>query len=101
MSRGVTVRQFWLLCCAAIVARVALTATTIGTNDAMFWTTWLGLVKRTGIAASYSYTPMMNHPPPALALMLLLDRLGQLGNGHHGQCLPHELPLGGIVVEEH
>lgn len=78
MSREVTARQFWLLCCAAIVARVALTVTTLGTNDAMFWTTWLGLVKRVGIAASYGHTQMMNHPPPALALMLLLDHAAQL-----------------------
>ena len=78
MSRVITVRQFWLLCGLAIVARVALTLTTVGTNDAMFWTTWLGLVKRVGIAASYSQTPMMNHPPPALLLMLLLDWLGRI-----------------------
>lgn len=78
MSRVVTVRWFWLLCCVAIVARVALTLTSIGTNDAMFWTTWLGLVKRTGIAASYGATAMMNHPPPALALMLLIDDAARL-----------------------
>jgi hypothetical protein len=65
-----TYRMLWMF---AIAVRLALTATTFGTNDAMFKTAWVQLVERVGIAPAYAYTPMLNHPPLSLAYMMLFN----------------------------
>jgi 4-amino-4-deoxy-L-arabinose transferase-like glycosyltransferase len=68
-------RLMWLF---AIAVRLALTATTYGTNDAIFTTTWVELVNRVGIAHAYAMTPMLNHPPLSLAYMKLVDAIGSV-----------------------
>ena len=65
-----TYRMLWMF---AIAVRLALTATTFGTNDAMFKTAWVQLVERVGIPHAYAYTPMLNHPPLSLAYMMLFN----------------------------
>lgn len=75
MSRVLERRTFWLLALFAIAARLALIATTYGTNDAGFMAVSVDLVKRVGVARSYAHTAMMNHPPLSFALMTLIDRL--------------------------
>ena len=65
-----TYRMLWMF---AIAVRLALTATTFGTNDAMFKTAWVQLVERVGIAHAYAYTPMLNHPPLSLTYMMLFN----------------------------
>ncbi len=75
MSRLLERRTFWLLGLFAVAARLALIATTYGTNDAGFMAVSVDLVKRVGIARSYAHTAMMNHPPLSLAFMRLIDAL--------------------------
>ena len=53
--------------------RLALVATSFGTNDAMFWTAWAKLVRQAGISGAYAYSQMVNHPPLALALVRVTD----------------------------
>lgn len=75
MSRVLERRTFWLLALFAIAARLALIATTYGTNDAGFMAAAVDLVKRVGIAHSYAHSAMMNHPPLSLAYMRIMDIL--------------------------
>lgn len=69
--------MFWLLALFAIAARIALIATTYGSNDATFKAIWVDLAKQVGIAHSYAHTAMMNHPPLSVAYMLLMDRIAR------------------------
>lgn len=73
MSRLLERRTFWLLALFAVAVRVALIATTYGTNDAGFMAVSVDLVKRVGISHSYAHTAMMNHPPFSFAYMRLID----------------------------
>ena len=75
MSRLLERRTFWLLALFAIAARIALIATTYGTNDAGFMAVSVDLLKRMGIAGAYRHTAMMNHPPFSFAYMTVLDRI--------------------------
>lgn len=75
MSRLLERRTFWLLALFAVAVRVALIATTYGTNDAGFMAVSVDLVKRVGIARSYAHTNMMNHPPFSFAYMWMIDVL--------------------------
>jgi hypothetical protein len=75
MSRPLERRTFWLLALFGVAVRVALIATTYGTNDAGFMAVWVDLVKRVGISRSYAYTAMMNHPPFSLAYLLFIDTI--------------------------
>src|SRR4051794_1451902 len=75
MSRVLERRTFWLLAAFAIAARLALLATTYGTNDAGFMAVWVDLVKRAGLAHSYAHNAMMNHPPLSVALMRIVDAI--------------------------
>lgn len=75
MSRLLERRTFWLLALFAVAVRVALIATTYGTNDAGFMAVSVDLVKRVGIARSYAHSNMMNHPPFSFASMWLMDML--------------------------
>ena len=75
MSRPVDRRMFWLLALFAVAARVALIATTYGTNDAGFMAVSVDLVKRAGISRSYAHTAMMNHPPFSFAIMRVIDAI--------------------------
>lgn len=68
-------RRFLILCAAAIVLRVVLTVTTLGSNDARFNTLWVQIAQQHGIADAYGQTAMMNHPPLSLALMLMFARI--------------------------
>ncbi len=77
MSRALERRTFWLLALFAIAARLALIATTYGTNDAGFMAVWVDLVKHVGIARSYAHNAMMNHPPLSVALMRIIDALAR------------------------
>jgi len=69
--------MFWLLAFLAIAARLALIATTYGTNDANFTAMWVSLANKVGIAHSYAHTAMMNHPPLSAAYMVLMDRMAK------------------------
>src|SRR5712691_8442890 len=69
-------RTFGLLCLLSIAARVALIATTYGTNDVGFMATSVALVRQVGIARAYAHTAMMNHPPLGFAYMTLIERIG-------------------------
>ena len=73
MSRFLGRRTFWLLALFGVAVRVALIATTYGTNDAGFMAVSVDLVKRVGISRSYAYTAMMNHPPLSFFYMRLID----------------------------
>lgn len=75
MSRVLQTRVFLLLCTFGIAVRLALIATTFGTNDAMFWSTWAKLVREAGISGAYAYSQMVNHPPLALALVRITDAI--------------------------
>src|SRR3979409_1532433 len=66
-------RTFWLLCLFSVAARVALIATTYGTNDVGFMATSVALIRQVGIARAYAHTAMMNHPPLGFAYMMLID----------------------------
>ncbi len=68
-------RTFGLLCLLSIAARVALIATTYGTNDVGFMAASVALVKQVGIARAYAHTAMMNHPPLGFAYMSLIERV--------------------------
>ena len=67
--------MFWLLAAFAVAARIALIATTYGTNDAGFMAVSVDLVKRAGISRSYAHTAMMNHPPFSFAIMRVIDAI--------------------------
>lgn len=75
MSRVLQTRVFLLLCALGIAVRLALIATTFGTNDAMFWSAWAKLVREAGISGAYAYSQMVNHPPLALALVRFTDAI--------------------------
>ncbi|HVS31062.1 MAG TPA: glycosyltransferase 87 family protein [Thermoanaerobaculia bacterium] len=60
-----------------MLVRLALVATTFGTNDAIFWTQWLSVVKRFGIGGAYEQSAMVNHPPLALVLIVVVDMIAQ------------------------
>lgn len=61
-----------------MLVRLALIATSFGTNDALFWTQWLAVVKRFGVAGAYSQSAMVNHPPLALLLLVIIERIARL-----------------------
>jgi hypothetical protein len=72
--------MFLLLCALAVLVRLALVATTLGTNDAIFWNRWAALVAEAGIPGAYGFSRMVNHPPLALILVRATDLLaGALG----------------------
>jgi hypothetical protein len=73
MSPIVERRMFWFLVVFAIAIRLALIATTYGTNDAGFMAVSVDLVNRVGIARSYAHTAMMNHPPLSFAYMKVIS----------------------------
>ena len=75
MSRLLERRTFWLLALFAVAVRIALIATTYGTNDAGFMAVSVDLVRRVGISRSYAHTAMMNHPPFSFAYMRVIDML--------------------------
>ncbi len=75
MSRVLQTRVFLLLCAFGIAVRLALIATTFGTNDAIFWSAWARLVGQAGISGAYAYSQMVNHPPLALALVRITDAI--------------------------
>ncbi len=77
MSRVLQTRVFFLLCAFGVIIRLVLIATTVGTNDAMFWGTWAKVVEEAGVSGAYSYSRMVNHPPLALVLVLLTDTLSR------------------------
>ncbi len=61
---------------AGFALRVALVFTTIGTNDAIFWTQFATLVRQVGVAGAYrSATLFLNHPP---LILWLLEPLANL-----------------------
>ena len=70
-------RAFVVLCLSSMLVRLALIATTFGTNDAIFWTQWLSVVKRFGIGGAYAQSAMVNHPPLALVLIVVVDLIAQ------------------------
>lgn len=70
-------RTFAFWCMTAFVVRVIIVMTTIGTNDVVYNLTWLHLAQRFGIANAYAVTPLLNHPPLSLALMLIEAGVGR------------------------
>ena len=75
MTRLLERRTFVLVCLLAVAVRMALVATTYGTNDVGFKATWAELVSRVGISGAYAYTRMLNHPPESLLMMQGMKRL--------------------------
>ncbi|HUP47350.1 MAG TPA: glycosyltransferase 87 family protein [Thermoanaerobaculia bacterium] len=68
-------RSFALLLLLGVLLRLLLIATSIGTNDVVNWIAFAGLVDRAGIGPAYARIAELNHPPLALLLLLLLEKL--------------------------
>ncbi|MFP5247988.1 MAG: mannosyltransferase family protein, partial [Thermoanaerobaculia bacterium] len=56
--------------------RIAHTASSIGSPDAVLWFRNMELLNQAGIRAAYLWTPGLNHPPLALALAQGAYKLG-------------------------
>lgn len=72
MPRALERRTFLLIGGFAVAVRIALIATTFGTNDVVFTAAWADLVTRAGISHAYAFTRMLNHPPLSLAIFRAL-----------------------------
>lgn len=72
-------RTFVALMVAGIAARIILTATTLGTNDAVFMIVYADLAEKYGVAHAYVREHGLNHPP--LALLLLFKWLARFARG--------------------
>lgn len=71
LSRG----RFTVLALLGIAVRLALIATTAGTDDAVLKTMWADLVTRFGVTVSYAHSPLLNHPPLSLCLFGIENRV--------------------------
>ncbi len=69
-------RLFIVALVAGIAARLLQTATSLGSLDAALWFRFAGIIERTGVLQSYAETTLMNHPPLALAIAKLTNRIG-------------------------
>jgi hypothetical protein len=65
---------FFAAIALGLALRLWLTATTFGTSDVIYKTTWAHLAERFGVAKAYAHSPFMNDPPLAVAASVLLDR---------------------------
>jgi hypothetical protein len=65
---------FFAAVALGLALRFWLTATTFGTSDVIYKTTWAHLAERFGVANAYAHSPFMNDPPLAVAASVLLDR---------------------------
>jgi len=69
-------RLFALAIVAGSAARILQTATSLGSFDALLWYRWVELIDRVGILHSYLYSAYMNHPPLALLVAQVTNRIG-------------------------
>jgi Gpi18-like mannosyltransferase len=69
-------RLFLVAIVAGIAARILQTATSLGSLDAALWFRFAELIERVGILHSYAETTLMNHPPLALAIAKVTNRIG-------------------------
>lgn len=67
---------FYAAIALGLALRVWLTATTFGSSDVLYKTTWAHLAERYGTAHAYAHSPFMNDPPLAVAVSVALDRIG-------------------------
>lgn len=63
------------MCAVALAVRVALAATTIGSNDIVFWRRFGDLVSTHGVLQAYALDSWFNHPPLMGLLAAALFRL--------------------------
>lgn len=68
-----TGRTFALCLLAGLIVRLALTTTSIGTNDVIFTIMWARLADQYGIAHAYAQNHDLNHPPLSLLTFHLMD----------------------------
>lgn len=71
---------FYAAIALGLALRLWLTATTFGSSDVLYKTTWTHLAERYGTAKAYAHSPYMNDPPLAVAASVVLDRLGEFGD---------------------
>jgi hypothetical protein len=63
---------------AGLAVRIILTATTLGTNDAVFMIVYANLAERFGIAHAYVREHGLNHPPLSLLLFQWMARTARM-----------------------
>jgi len=69
-------RLFIIAILAGSALRILQTATSLGSFDALLWYRWVELIDRVGILRSYLYSEYMNHPPLALLVAQVTNRIG-------------------------
>lgn len=67
------VRLLWIAVIIGLAARLALVATSIGTNDVPFMILWAKFARESGIAHAYARQWELNHPPLSLLIIHWLD----------------------------
>ncbi len=72
-STKLTGAAFAVCLLAGLIVRVALTATSVGTNDVVFMIMWARLANEFGIAHAYAHNAVLNHPPLSLLSFHLMD----------------------------
>ncbi len=73
----VTERRVALLILAGVAIRLAIIASSIGTNDVAFMILWARLAEQYGIAHAYARMVELNHPPLSLLIITLLAKAGR------------------------
>ncbi len=72
-----TKRSLTIAIFVGLVARLALVATSIGTNDVPFMLLWAKYARESGIAQAYARQWELNHPPLSLLIIHWTDLLAQ------------------------
>lgn len=71
-------RAFFLAIAVGALLRIVLTWTSLGTVDMLLWFRFAERIELHGILGAYTSTPLLNHPPFALLIVLAIDRLAGL-----------------------
>lgn len=79
----------WILAVllAGLAIRVLVLLNTAGTSDARRWEQFAQILRDNTIADSYSRHTLLNHPPPALALLRSMDRAAQASGAELGTIM--------------
>src|SRR5687767_7340225 len=61
-------RAFLFFVVIGLVVRIVIVATTIGSNDVVFWMLWSNLIEKHGVLGAYAMHEQISRPPLHIAL---------------------------------